>query len=64
MGMLNVLIAPIKEQKEIAAFLIVESKKVKAAQSKIEKQIGTLLKYKKSLIHEVITGKKQVYDHQ
>ncbi len=30
-------------------------------QSKIEKQIETLLTYKKSLIHEVVTGKKQVY---
>jgi hypothetical protein len=27
----------------------------------VEKQIETLLTYKKSLIHEVVTGKKQVY---
>jgi hypothetical protein len=34
---------------------------VKNIQSIIEKQIETLILYKKSLIHEVITGKKQVY---
>jgi type I restriction enzyme, S subunit len=30
-------------------------------QSKIEKQLENILAYKKSLIHEVVTGKKQVY---
>lgn len=60
-GSLNIAIPPKKEQLEIIKFIKGEIAKVKTAQSKIEKQIETLLNYKKSLIHEVVTGKKQVY---
>lgn len=61
-GSLNIAFPPKKEQKEIIDFLNVELRKVKTAQTKIEKQIETLLLYKKSIIHEVVTGKKQVYN--
>jgi restriction endonuclease S subunit len=60
-GILNIAIPPKKEQLEIITFIKDEIKKVKTAQSKIEKQIDVLLHYKKSMIHEVVTGKKQVY---
>ncbi len=50
-----------KEQMDIVEFLDNELKKIDTAKSKIEIQIETILKYKKSLIHEVVTGKKQVY---
>ena len=60
-GSLNIAIPPKKEQLEIIKFIKDEIEKVKTAQSKIEKQIEVLLTYKKSLIHEVVTGKKQVY---
>ncbi len=60
-GSLNVAIPPKKEQREIIDFLNEEINKVKIAQTKIEKQIEVLLLYKMSLIHEVVTGKKQVY---
>mgnify|MGYP003585011491 FL=1 len=53
-------VPPIAEQKEILRKTELFNEKVKAAQSKIEKQIEIILNYKKSLIHEVVTGKKQV----
>jgi type I restriction enzyme S subunit len=53
-----------KEQILIYEFLDNELERIKSVQTKIEKQIETLLSYKKSLIHEVITGKKQVYSLQ
>lgn len=60
-GSLNIAIPPKNEQTEIISYIKSEIEKVKTAQSKIEKQIEVLLNYKKSLIHEVVTGKKQVY---
>lgn len=57
---LPVPVPPIAEQKEILRKTELFNEKVKAAQSKIEKQIEIILNYKKSLIHEVVTGKKQV----
>jgi type I restriction enzyme, S subunit len=50
-----------KEQTAIYEFLDNELKKVETVRYKIERQIETILNYKKSLIHEVVTGKKQVY---
>lgn len=50
------------EQIEIIKHLENISNKAKSVQSKIEKQIEVILNYKKSLIHEVVTGKKQVYN--
>jgi type I restriction enzyme, S subunit len=58
---LPVPVPPIEEQKDILRVTELLIKKIKTVQSKIEKQIETLLAYKKSLIHEVVTGKKQVY---
>jgi type I restriction enzyme S subunit len=57
---LPVPVPPIEEQREILRKTDLLNENVKKAQSKIEKQIDILLKYKKSLIHEVVTGKKQV----
>jgi len=58
---LPVPVPPIDEQKEILRKTDLLNEQIKEAQSSIEKQIDTLLNYKKSLIHEVVTGKKQVY---
>jgi type I restriction enzyme S subunit len=55
------ILPPRTEQIEIIKYFENISEKTKAVQSKIEKQIDVLLHYKKSLIHEVVTGKKQVY---
>lgn len=53
-------IPPQKEQDEISKVISKKKERALVAQSKIEKQIETILAYKKSLIHEVVTGKKQV----
>lgn len=58
---LPIPVPPIKEQKKILETTELLLEKTKSAQSKIEKQIETILDYKKALIHEVVTGKKQVY---
>ena len=54
------MVPPFEEQKEIGKFIEEYSSTKVSVQSKIEKQIEVLLSYKKSLIHEVVTGKKQV----
>ena len=58
---LYLFLPPVNEQETIIKYLDDEINKVKAAETKIEKQIEVILNYKKSLIHEVVTGKKQVY---
>jgi type I restriction enzyme S subunit len=55
------IVPPFEEQKQIGKFIEDYSSTKASVQSKIEKQIEVLLNYKKSLIHEVVTGKKQVY---
>jgi type I restriction enzyme S subunit len=52
---------PAEEQVEICNTLDIIRDRNLETISKIEKQIEVLLTYKKSLIHEVVTGKKQVY---
>ena len=54
------VVPPLSEQIEISNFIQRYSEKNVSVQNKIEKQIEILLAYKKSLIHEVVTGKKQV----
>lgn len=56
-----VLVPPMEEQKEIAEFL---DKRCKAIDDAIEtklKIIDKITAYKKSLIYEVVTGKKEVH---
>lgn len=55
-----VLIPPIDEQKEIAAFLDKKSEAVDNSIKMKQKIIDKLTAYKKSLIYEVVTGKKEV----
>ena len=54
----------IKEQTQIFEFVDEKTEAMKLVQTKINNQIETLISYKKSLIHEIITGKKQVYSGQ
>lgn len=55
-----VLIPPIEEQKEIAAFPDKKSDAIDNSIKMKQKIIDKLTAYKKSLIYEVITGKKEV----
>ncbi len=50
----------IEEQQKIVDTIDLLSQKIGSMESKIKSQIDTLKKYKKSLIHECVTGKKQV----
>ena len=53
---------PKKEQQEIASFLNTKEQELNDIRTTIEAQITTLLAYRKSLIHECVTGKRRVSD--
>lgn len=57
---LPILIPSIKEQKEIADFLDKKCNAIDSAISKKEQLISKLEDYKKSLIYECVTGKREV----
>ena len=56
----KVIIPPVEVQKDIADFLDVRTKKIDAIIETKQKQMGTMLSHKKSLIYEYVTGKKRV----
>lgn len=58
---LKIPVPPLDEQKTIAEKIENLIKKVNTLREKITTQITILKSYRKSLIHEVVTGKKQVY---
>ena len=51
---------PLNEQKEIAEFLDKKCEKIDRLNENYAKQITTLKEYKKSLIYECVTGKKEI----
>jgi type I restriction enzyme, S subunit len=51
---------PKEEQKEIAAFLDVKNQEIRGTKSVLNQQIETLTAYRKSLIHECVTGEHRV----
>ncbi len=51
---------PKKEQEEIAFFLNTKEQELNDIRTNIEAQINTLLAYRKSLIHECVTGKRRI----
>ena len=53
-------LAPLKEQQPIVDFLDKEVEKIDTLKSNVQNQINKLKEYKKSLIYEYVTGKKQV----
>ena len=55
-----ILLPPISEQKEIAAYLNEKCSEIDATIAEKQKQLKTLEEYKKSLIFEYVTGKKEV----
>lgn len=59
---LSVLVPPIDEQKEIAAVVQEKGAKIENVRKVIEDQITTLTAYRKSLIHECVTGKRRIFD--
>ena len=51
---------PKEEQQEIATFLDQKTSEVRAAQAVLNQQIETLNAYRKSLIHECVTGQRRL----
>lgn len=57
---LNLAMPPFPEQKAIASYLDQKCSEIDAAIAEKQKQLETLEEYKKSLIFEYVTGKKEV----
>ena len=57
---MKILVPPLNEQKEIAEFLDNKCEKIDRLNENYTKQIATLKEYKKSLIYECVTGKKEI----
>ncbi|MGY6647739.1 restriction endonuclease subunit S [Wenyingzhuangia sp. IMCC45574] len=57
---LKILLPPKEEQVKIVDFLNTFSRKIELEIKNINSQIKTLQAYRKSLIHECVTGKKQI----
>lgn len=59
-GYLSILAPPLKEQQAICDFLDVKLPELNGVVSIINRQIAALTAYRKSLIHECVTGQRQV----
>jgi type I restriction enzyme S subunit len=51
---------PRSEQEEIAEFIDGKTKEIRDTEAILERQISTLVAYRKSLIHECVTGQRRV----
>jgi type I restriction enzyme S subunit len=60
---IKMILPPPKEQKEIASFLDKKCQEIAAILQGKRQSIETMKAYKKSLIHEYVTGKKRVKGH-
>ena len=59
-GYLPVLQPPREEQQAICDFLDAKIEETKRTAAAIERQIETLTSYRKSLIHECVTGQRRI----
>lgn len=57
---LIVLPKTLDEQRQIAAYIQAESEEIKNLKGNLQGQIATLEQYRKSLIHECVTGKRRI----
>ena len=60
LGVINAPVPPITEQVAIAEYLNEECKKIDAVSEKKQEQLEVLANYKKTVIYEYVTGKKEV----
>ena len=60
LGNINVPVPPLEEQRKIADFLDQKCSEIDLTISEKQQQLETLAEYKKSLIYEYVTGKKEV----
>lgn len=57
---MKILVPPLTEQEKIAGFLDKKCEKIDNLSANYKEQIKTLKEYKKALIYECVTGKKQI----
>lgn len=57
---LRIVIPPLEEQEEVCREIEQRAKKINDVKVSIEAQISTLLAYRKSLIHECVTGQRRI----
>ena len=60
LGAISVPVPPLREQKEIADFLDAKVTEIDSIIAQKKEQLTVLDQYKKSFIHEYVTGKKEV----
>jgi type I restriction enzyme, S subunit len=60
LGRFKLAVPRVQEQKEIAAFIREKDAEFRPLFAQIERQIETLVAYRKSLIHECVTGQRRV----
>lgn len=58
----NLPLPPYEEQDEICEFLDIKLEELQQTNKNIERQIATLTAYRKSLIHECVTGQRRITD--
>jgi type I restriction enzyme S subunit len=56
----HVALPPVDEQRQIVEYLESKSARIKDLESNLSAQITTLEQYRKSLIHECVTGKRRI----
>ena len=61
LGIFDVLVPPIAEQNEIADYLDAKCAEIDKLIAKKEQLVKELERYKKSLIYEVVTGKREIF---
>lgn len=59
---LEIPVPPLPEQIEIASYLDKKSKQIGEIEQRLTDQITTLAAYRKSLIHECVTGRRRISD--
>lgn len=62
LGRFKLAVPRLAEQKEIAAFIREKNAEFRQLFAQIERQIETLVNYRKSLIHECVTGQLRISD--
>ena len=60
LGRFKLAVPPVVEQKRIAAFIGEKDAEFRPLLAQFERQIAALSSYRKSLIHECVTGQRRV----
>jgi type I restriction enzyme, S subunit len=60
LGRFKLAVPPVDEQREIAVFIHNKDAEFRVLSTQIERQVDALVAYRKSLIHECVTGQRRV----